>query len=351
MPDCPGSAPPDQPQPLAGVRVEETATEGNGPVNQLTAAERARRTAWGTAPVTDEEAQRRATTEWGGRTHAEGKYRNVFPGLHFTFAPRGGLVARLSYSTSIGRPPVTSIIPNLAVNDEAQTVSMANNALRPQRSDNFDLNVEYYFEPIGLLSASVFLKEVDGFIYSTNRLIVPSGPDNGFEGMYEGYRLTTSLNGGHARYRGFELSYQQQFTFLRGFWRGFGVNANYTQLETKGDYGGTVATTQVAGFRPKSANAAINYQKGKYRSSVQANWVDAYLLTVAANPAQIVYEAPRTSVNVKFTYDYSSRTSFYLNLDNLTRSPINSRYYTYRDRIGYTRLPYRSIAAGVQGRF
>ena len=57
-------------------------------------------------------------------------------------------------------------------------------------------------------------------------------------------------------------------------------------------------------------------------------------------------------VNVKFTYDLTSRTSVYLNLDNLTRSPINSRYYALmEDRIGYTRLPFRSIAAGVQGRF
>jgi hypothetical protein len=65
-----------------------------------------------------------------------------------------------------------------------------------------------------------------------------------------------------------------------------------------------------------------------------------------------VYEAARLVVNLKFTYDFSRTTSFYLNLDNLTRSPINSRYYAeMRDRIGYTRLPFRSIAAGVQGRF
>jgi len=224
-------------------------------------------------------------------------------------------------------------------------------AIRAQFSDNFDFNVEYYFKSIGFLSASVFLKEVDGFIYSSNNNIVPRGADNGFDGLYEGYRMTTSFNGGRARYRGFELSYSQQFTFLPGLWRGFGVNLNYTQLETKGDYGGTVATTAVAGFRPKSANAVLNYQKGKYRASLQANWIDTHLVTVSSNAALIVYQAPRTSASFKFTYDFSSRTSFYLNLDNLLRTPINSRYYAYEDRVGFTRLPFRSIAAGVQGRF
>ena len=316
----------------------------------ITAEERARRAAW-VGTVTDAEAERRANEEWGRRTHAEGKYRNVFPGLHFTYGRRGGLVARLSYSTSIGRPAITSIVPNTNVNDENQTLSVANTGLRPQFADNFDLNVEYYFKSIGFVSASVFLKEVDDFIYSSNRTFVGEGPDNGFDGLYEGYRLTTTFNGGHARYRGFELSYSQQFTFLPGIWKGFGVNLNYTQLETKGDYGGTVATTEVAGFRPKTANAVLNYQRGKYRGSLQANWIDTHLVTVSSNAALIVYQAPRTTMNLKFTYDLSSRTSLYFNLDNLLRTPINSRYIAYEDRIGYTRLPYRSVAAGVQGRF
>lgn len=337
---------------LGGVRIEKTETSGNGPLNQLTAAERALRTAWGNRPIDEAEGRRRALAEWGQRVHAEGSYTDVFPGVHFTYSRKNGLVARASYSTSVGRPPITSIIPNTVVNDDTQTLTTANTALKPQFSDNFDLNLEYYFEPIGLFSASVFLKHVRDFIFTSNRLIVPAGPDNGFEGQYEGYRLSTSLNGGKARYRGFELSYQQQFTFLPGLWRGLGFNANYTYLDTRGDYGGTVATTEVAGFRPRAANAALTYQIRKYRASVQAQWVDDYLQTVAANASQIVYEDARLVVNLKFTYDLTPRTSVYLNLDNLTRSPINQRYYAQmEDRIGYTRLPFRSIAAGIQGRF
>ncbi|MBI5689099.1 MAG: TonB-dependent receptor [Verrucomicrobia bacterium] len=335
---------------LAGVRFEETATSGNGPLYQLNAAERARRAAW-VGPVTDAEAERRAVEEWGRRTHAEGRYTNAFPGVHLTWARPGGLVARASYTTSIGRPPVTSLIPNTTVNDDAQTVTAANTALKPQFSDNFDLNLEYYFKSIGFVSVSAFQKNVEGFIYSSNSTFVGRGPDNGFDGLYEGYRLTTSFNGGSARYRGLEFSYSQQFTFLPGFWRGLGVNLNFTRLETRGDYGGTVATTQVPGFRPRSANAVLNYQQGRYRASIQANWIDAYLLTTSTNAALLVYEAARTSLNFKFTFDLSSRTSLYFNADNLLRTPINSRYYAYEDRIGYTRLPYRSISAGVQGRF
>ena len=91
--------------------------------------------------------------------------------------------------------------------------------------------------------------------------------------------------------------------------------------------------------------------RGKYRGSLQANWIDTHLVTVSANPALIVYQKPRTTMNFKLTYDLTPRTSVYFNLDNLLRTPINSRYYLYEDREGFTRVPYRSVAAGIQGRF
>jgi hypothetical protein len=180
---------------------------------------------------------------------------------------------------------------------------------------------------------------------------VPTGPNNGFEGLYENYRITTTANGGRARYRGFELNYQQQFTFLPGFWRGFGVNVNYTQLQTRGDYGGTVATTKVAGFRPKTGNVALSYQLNRYRFSAQANWVDTYLTSVSTNVASITYQAPRTFVGAKFTYSLTNRTNLYLNWDNITKSPVNDTYTGYKDRVATTRQLYSTVGIGVQGRF
>jgi hypothetical protein len=192
---------------------------------------------------------------------------------------------------------------------------------------------------------------VSGFIYTDSSQLVPTGPNNGFEGLYENYRISTTANGGSARYRGIEFSYQQQFTFLPGFLRGLGVNMNYTRLETEGDYGGTVATTQVAGFRPKTANVALSYQLNRFRFSAQANWVDTYLISVSTNAAAITYESPRTFVSAKFSYRATPRTTVYLNLDNITKEPVNNRYTGYSDRTSITRQLYPSVGFGVQGRF
>jgi TonB-dependent receptor len=336
---------------LAGLRVEETETQGNGPVNKaVNPAEAARRAAF-VGPLTDEEIIRRANYDWGSRTHAEGKYRNVFPGVHFKYAHGSGLLTRASYSTSIGRPGIASIIPSLTVNETSERVTVNNAGLKPQKADNFDLSLEYYFEPIGLFSTSFFLKEVSSFIFTDSSQIVGSGPNNGFDGLYEGYGITTSSNGGSARYRGFEVNYQQQFTFLPGFWKGFGLNLNYTQLETKGDYGGTVATTQVAGFRPRTGNVSVNYRMGRYEIRLQTNWLDTYLTTASTNAALLAYEAPRKTTNVKFTFKVGKATTVYFNWDNVFREPEVNNWRGYRDRMATTRMVYPSIAAGVQGRF
>jgi iron complex outermembrane receptor protein len=336
---------------LAGLRVEETTTQGNGPVNRsINAAEAARRAAF-VGTLTEEEIKRRAYYDWGDRIHSEGKYRNVFPGIHFRYSDPSGLLARASYSTSIGRPGIASIIPSLTVNEQAERLTVANTSLKPQRANNFDFTLEYYFEPIGLFSTSFFLKEVSDFIYTDSSRVVPAGASNGFDGLYSGYAITTTANGGDARYRGFEVNYQQQFTFLPGFLSGFGVNMNYTQLQTKGDYGGKVATTQVAGFRPRTGNIALNYRFSKYEVRVQTNWLDTYLTSVSTNAALLTYEAPRVVTSAKFTYKISNRTSFYFNWDNIFRRAEVSSYRAFPDRVSTTRLVYPGIAAGIQGRY
>lgn len=311
---------------LAGLRVEETRTDAEGPV---------------TAP-------NGAVT---GRQRRKGDYLDVFPGVHFRYNPVANLVSRLSYSTGIGRPSFDDLMPLEAVNEANQTVSIRNAALRPQYSDNFDATVEYYFEPVGTVSASVFLKEVRDFQFTDTSQVVPVGPDNGFGGLYEGYRITTRSNGGNARYRGIELAYQQQFTFLPGFWRGLGFAANYTRISTKGDYGGTQTTTLVQGFIPETANVALTYLGYGFNLRLNAVWRDTYLVTNSPNPALVRWSEPKLQVNLKTRYNFSPRFGIFCDIENLNKSPITETYFATKDRPAETRIVVAKVVAGVTGRF
>lgn len=335
---------------LAGLRVEETQTEGEGPLTELTPQERLRRAAW-VGPLTDAETIRRANAQYGGRVTSEGDYRNVFPSVHFKYDTRMGVTARLSYSNGIGRPPFGSIIPEINADYDARTLRINDPSLKPQYADNFDFTLEYYFEPVGLFSAGVFLKEISNFIYQDQSRYVGPGQANGYDGQYEGFNIITSANGGSARYRGIELNYQQQFTFLPGLWRGFGLGMNYTQVETKGDYGAGAATTQVAGFIPKTGNVMLNYNGGRWTVSLQGNWRGRHLVSVASSAAQLLYENPKTTISLRTKYTLSKKLSLFCDIDNVFNALAFSRYYAYTSRPAETQRTAPKVVAGVQGRY
>ncbi len=61
-------------------------------------------------------------------------------------------------------------MPTTLVSFENQTVSSSNPGLRPQTANNFDFSAEYYFEPAGVVSVGVFLKEIKQFIYTAAKV-------------------------------------------------------------------------------------------------------------------------------------------------------------------------------------
>jgi TonB-dependent receptor len=303
---------------LGGVRVEDTRTHGEGPLIQITSEERARRASF-VGPVTDDELRRRALAEYSGRRTASGRYREVFPGVHLKYEAGNGVVARASYATNIGRPAIGQLIPRTTVDNEGRSVATSNPSLKPQFADNFDLGLEYYFEPVGLVSAGVFLKEISNFIYTLGGQTIGAGPDNGFNGDYQGYAFSSQANGGFARVRGFELAYQQQFTSLPGWWRGFGAFANYTRMETDGNYGTNVvrSTSEVAGFIPEAANVGISYIRRPVSIRVQFNYASRFLSSFNASQARLLYRRARPVVDIKTVYTINRHFDLYLDVTNV----------------------------------
>jgi outer membrane receptor protein involved in Fe transport len=143
---------------------------------------------------------------------------------------------RASYNLSITRPAVGSLLPTTNVNEDTRIITTGNPQLRPYTSDNFEVAVQRYFEPIGLLEVSAFLKEISNYTRTIDG-VVPEGADNGFEGQFTGFTLRRQQNTGGARIRGVEVSYQQQYTFLPGPWRGLGSFAKIFKVKKTGFIG------------------------------------------------------------------------------------------------------------------
>ncbi len=319
---------------LAGVRIEATETEGEGALQVVTPEERARRAAWGSAPLTDAEIERRAREEFGRRQRRSGDYRNVFPGVHLKYQFSRNLLTRFSYSENIGRPGVGQLIPRTTVNYDNQTVSTSNPGLEPQWAKNFDLSAELYFEPAGMFTAGVFQKDIEKFIYTAGGTVIGSGADNGFGGDYAGFSLTTQYNGGRAKVKGLELGYSQQFTFLPAPWNGLGAFANATRMQAEGNYGSGTAialapSPRIAGFNPFVANVGISYIRGRLNLRASYNYRDRYLGTFNANESRAVYFAARPTVDVKTLFNVNRRLSLYLDVVNVFMRPDRETQFGY----------------------
>ncbi|MEX2044154.1 MAG: TonB-dependent receptor [Opitutus sp.] len=316
---------------LGGVRLEETRVKGDIPVEN-----------------SDEDGALR----WSERAIVKGSYRTWFPSAHFRFDLTPSMVLTSSYSTTIGRPGFGDIAGTIEPDHEDFEVDVGNPSLKPQYSKNYDLSIEYYFEPAGMLSLGVFHKEISDYIADSN-YVVPDGPGNGFDGRYAGYLASTKTNLGSARVQGLEFSYIQQFSFLPGRWKGLGVNLNFTLLSTEGDYGEDVETDKLEDFRPFSGNIGLNYNYGRLGFRIQANYVDEYVTgLVIDDMSETEYKGARNSVDVLLKYQVTPRITAFADFLNILQTPFRE----YQGEVSRLRQ-YRAdvtdmlVTAGIRASF
>ncbi|MDO8541839.1 MAG: TonB-dependent receptor [Opitutaceae bacterium] len=280
-----------------------------------------------------------------------GNYAKSFPSIHATYDITPNLKARASWSTSFARPNFVNLVPSASVNEANQTVTGSNPGLGPQFAKNIDTKLEYYFKPAGLISVSFFKKNIKDYIVTQEVGIIPFGPDNGYEGYYEGYRFFTSVNAGTAEVEGWEFDYRQQFTFLPGPLRGLGLAGNYTRLETKGDFGGTFRRTgELTGFTPRSANVSLMYTYRKFSGRVTTSYTGQIIRTYNANAAARIYRKPITTTNVNLSYRLNRYATLFCDVSNIfEQGPSFYRYIP--ERVYEIRFMPSAVTFGVNGTF
>ncbi|WP_414661604.1 TonB-dependent receptor [Horticoccus sp. 23ND18S-11] len=331
---------------LAGVRVEETETNSWGWVRARTPSS-----------VADQQRDPigSALKDYGNtRRELQGSYNQSFPSVHLTQDLSPHWKARLSWSTSFGRPPMTSLLPNESINEAAQTLTVNNPSLLPQVAQNWDTSLEYYFEPVGSVSVGWFRKRISDFIVSGIASgTIGTGTDNGYAGEYGGFTRLTSANAGTAYVQGFEVSYQQQFTSLPGFLKGLGLTANVSALEAHGDYGGRGRrdTRDVEGFVSRIANGSVFWRHRGFTSRVIVNYTGESITEFTeGSPARSRYLAPRTVINVSLGYQWRPAVSFSIDVNNLTNAP-QSAYRGIPDQMQFKLFGGTTVTAGINGRF
>ena len=205
----------------------------------------------------------------------DASYFNALPAaaLQWQFEKNSNL--RLVYSRGVARPNISDLVP-ATTKDGNQTpyptVSTGNAKLVPTKSDNFDVLVEHFFQPLGILQFGYFYKRLTDPIYPVANLAFYDGTSfctSGSSPSCRQWQISQSINGPNAHIQGIEMQWEQRFSFLPGVLGGFGVNANYSHNTSQATFpagfdGGRTDKPMLDRTSPNDYNFNLTYDKYRF---------------------------------------------------------------------------------------
>jgi iron complex outermembrane receptor protein len=189
------------------------------------------------------------------------------PSLNLRYRPQPGLQWRAAASRTLTRvefdrlSPSLTLLPN-PVNADLNQGSAGNPALQPVRSRNLDLALEAYGAAGHAASATLFWKQVDGFIATFSEREVHDGV---------AYQVSRPYNSDPARVRGVELSHQRFLDFLPAPWRGLGWQVNYTHIDSRTFDRRANRELPLQNLSRHSANLIALYEQGDFSTRLAYN--------------------------------------------------------------------------------
>jgi TonB-dependent receptor len=158
-------------------------------------------------------------------------------------------ILRVGYGMGIARPNFSDLPPHLSFDPTVHApragVFAGNPNLKPTHGQNFDILIERYLKPFGVIEAGFFYKYLTDPIYNANSPLTT--------GVFAGQVQSQPINGPHAHVAGFEMAWQQRLSFLPGLLNGSGVRANYS-------WTGSQATFPVGAFNNRTDQPALQRQ-------------------------------------------------------------------------------------------
>jgi TonB-dependent receptor len=160
-------------------------------------------------------------------------YVNVLPSVQLQYRLQQNTNLRGTFGMGISRPNFSDIVPSRSIDPNTSpypTISAGNPALKPTKGNNYDILVEHYFRPYGILQAGFFYKTLSDTIYSTRNRFTNNTAQCV---QYTTCDVLESINGPSGHITGFEASWEQRLAFLPGALNGLGVALNYSYTSSQ----------------------------------------------------------------------------------------------------------------------
>ncbi|QYF87105.1 TonB-dependent receptor [Brevundimonas sp. PAMC22021] len=303
----------------------------------------------------------------------DNEYNDTLPSLNLVWELNDKLILRFATAKVMARPQMTALQPGItAFNvpvgigaDPAQfdgsnaAITLGNTKLKPFRATNFDFNAEWYFARDAILSFAYFHKEIESFpqvVLREGRLSEIFDAEQianlrlAFDGLTDvasdsrrayidqdlPFQVRQFNDAPGGTLSGVEIAYQQNFTFLPGLLQNFGVQANYTHIESELEYildpaRNLTGTAPFLGASPDAFNATLFYEVPRWSARVSTAYRAEYQTTYplasgGCDPGQcdsplindFAGSAETLNVDASFTYKLSDAITLTAEALNLT---------------------------------
>lgn len=315
-------------------------------------------------------------------------YSDTLPSLNVVMEVTDKFLIRAAAAKVMARPNgggqttgLGILAPGAAVSIAGanKTVTAGNPDLNPYRAKAYDLAFEWYFAKDSLLSLALFKKDIGSFVqivratdnFSNNTLDLPDsvalatcGPLVPATTCLENWQFSLPTNTDGGDVKGFEISYQQPFSFLPGFFSHFGLILNYTGVESEIEYLAPPATVNgvplpqgtvkedLTGLSKSAYNATLYWENDIFGARVSAAYRDDYLTTVPGRNNNDV-EGTIETLNVDFSATWTVMPALDITLEalNLTDEFQDQYVGSQADRLSYYHHQGRQYLLGARYKF
>ncbi|MCE5179701.1 MAG: TonB-dependent receptor [Porphyromonadaceae bacterium] len=286
---------------ILGVRVEHTSSEYNA--NQWSA---------------DEEGENEEIVPVEGENDS---YFNFLPSVIAKWDITNDFKLKAAWTNTLARPKYIDLTPRRMMNFEDSEIEIGNPELVPTKSMNFDLMAEYYVNG-GVFSAGLFYKDITDFIVEERlRDVAVDGT------TWEKY--LRPLNAGDADLFGFELSAQQNLSFLPGFLRHLNVYTNYTynysQVKNFNYEGRENDELSMPGTPAHTFNAALGYDTRKFSARLSYNFASDFIDELGEEAFYDRYYDKVNYLDFNMNIRVGKYVNVFANVNNILNQPL--RYY------------------------
>ena len=277
----------------------------------------------------------------------------VLPAVNLRLEVIDNLFLRSAYGKTIRRPDFAQLNPSTTYFETTATGSIGygdggNPDLVAVESQNYDLAAEWYFGEASSLTATVFYRDIDGYIIVSNEIVNVDGVD---------FSISRPQNAGSGSLEGTELAYTHFYEGLPGVLDGLGVqlSATFMDHETENAAGVMQPLPNVS---DESYNAILMYEREGLNMRLAYNWRSEWYGSfneVGAQPGSSVVHKPISTLDFSVNYDVTENLTVSFDGTNLTDDVANDYFGgdSSEDARLYPRDTYirdRTFALGIRYR-